>query len=120
MDFSEKGYHIAVSTEDGMIAVWDLRKQKVAASITSDEEDNAVYASTMAFDPVGKYLAYGTSKGQVVVTAVKEWEKKIILDEKKKGSGGLVSGIVWGADAQSIVTSRDDDRTLKFWTNTTK
>ena len=115
MTFSEKGYHVAVSTEDGVIAVWDLRKQKIAASITSDEGDKSVYASALSFDPVGKFLAYGTSNGQVVVTAVKEWEKKTVLDEKKKSSGGLVSGIAWGVNAQSVVTTRDDDRTLKFW-----
>lgn len=115
MTFSEKGYHVAVSTADGSIAVWDLRKQKIAASLSSDEEDSSAYASALSFDPIGKFLAYGTSNGQVVVTTVKEWEKKTVLDEKKKSGGGLVSGIVWGADAQSVVTTRDDDRTLKFW-----
>ena len=120
MTFSEKGYHVAVSTEDGFIAVWDLRKQKKVATITSDEDDKEAYATVLSFDPVGKYLSFGTSNGKTVVTTVKEWNKKITLnedEEEKKGkkSQSKITGLVWSTDAQGIVTSGEDDRTVKFW-----
>mmetsp|Transcript_4515 Transcript_4515/g.5537 ORF Transcript_4515/g.5537 Transcript_4515/m.5537 type:complete len:555 (+) Transcript_4515:68-1732(+) len=114
--FSEKGYHVAASTEDGTVAIWDLRKQKNIARIASDDDDNTVFATALSFDPAGKYLAYGSSNSKVVVTAVKEWENKIVIDDRaKEKKGGQVTGLIWGVDAQSIMTSCESDKTVKFW-----
>jgi len=121
--FSEKGYHVAASTEDGTIAIWDLRKQKNIASIRTDDDDSDVYATALSFDPAGKYLAYGSSNGKVVVTAVKDWNNKVVIDNrednssksKKKGGSGMVTGLIWGVDAQTMMTSCEKDRTIKFW-----
>lgn len=115
MAFSEKGYHVAVSTEDGFIAIWDLRKQKKVATITCDDDNNSVFATALSFDPVGKYLAFGTSGGKIVVTAVKDWNKHILEDGEKKKKCGKVTGLVWGMDAQALVTSREDHSIVKFW-----
>ena len=119
MTFSEKGYHVAVSTIDGYVAVWDLRKQKKVATIACSDDDKAAYATALSFDPVGKYLAFGTCKGSIIVTPVKEWDNKTILDvgggKKKQTKAWQVTGLVWGADAQVIVSSLVNDRTVKFW-----
>ncbi len=93
-----------------------MRKQKNIARVSADDDDNTVSATALSFDPAGKYLAYGASNGKVIVTAVKEWESKIVVDgrEKEKKSGP-VTGLVWGVDAQSIMTSCESDKTVKFW-----
>ncbi len=119
MAFSEKGYHIAVSTIDGYVALWDLRKQKKVASLPcrdDNDESSTAYVTVLSFDPIGKYLALGTSYGKIVVTNVKDWNhnKVTVKEEDKKGSG-KVSGLVWGTDALSLVSSFDNDRAVYFW-----
>ena len=93
-----------------------MRKQKNIARVSSDDDDNTVFATTLSFDPAGKYLAYGASNGKVIVTAVKEWDNKIVVDSRKKEKkSGPVTGLIWGVDAQSMITSCESDRTVKFW-----
>mmetsp|Transcript_14569 Transcript_14569/g.17723 ORF Transcript_14569/g.17723 Transcript_14569/m.17723 type:complete len:583 (+) Transcript_14569:97-1845(+) len=113
MTFSEKGYHLAIATNDGNIAIWDLRKMKNITIITIDGDDTV--ATALCFDPVGKYLSYGTSSSQTVVVPIKDWNNKVVLDEQSKNSNGKVTGLVWGIDAQSIVTSYENDRAIYFW-----
>ena len=106
-----------MSTEDGSIAVWDLRKQKKIATVACDDDDKEAYATVLSFDPIGKHFAFGTSHGKTVVTTVKELNKKIPLEVEKKEKSGLkkTTGLVWGADTQGIVTSGEKDRVVKFW-----
>lgn len=119
MAFSEKGYHIAVSTNDGFVALWDLRKQKKVASLScrdDNDESSTAYVTVLSFDPIGKYLAFGTSNGKIVVTHVKDWnQSKVTVKEENKKGSGKVSGLVWGTDALSLVASFDNDRAVYFW-----
>jgi len=106
--FSEKGVHLAAVDADGTIAVWDLRKQKSITSISVPEG-----AGCVSFCPIGKYFAYGTTNGDVVVTVVKDWEKKMVLSDGK----GKVTGLVWGKEAKNIAASQSTSRMVKFWGN---
>lgn len=114
LHFSEKGYHVATGMEDGSVSVWDLRKQKIIATPSAPNDDYGI--ATICFCPVGKYLAYGTSTGEVFITVVKGWDTKILLsDEKKRGKAGAVSGVVWGKGALSVYAAYANERMVKFW-----
>lgn len=68
---SNNGYHIASTNKSGVVAVWDLRKQKLVASL-NEEQGELGSVHSVAFDPSGKYLSYGGEKG-IRVSTVKEW-----------------------------------------------
>ena len=53
--------------------------------------------STVAFDPAGKYAAYGGAGG-VQITTIKQWDTTATLKTKKP-----ISGIVWSTDTASSV-----------------
>ena len=106
--FSEKGVHLAAVDAEGTIAVWDLRKQKAITSIVVPEGVGCV-----SFCPIGKYFAYGTANGEVIVTLVKDWDRKMVLSDGK----GKVTGLLWGKEAKSIVASQSTSRMVKFWGN---
>lgn len=107
IDFSEKGVHLASVDDKGNVSVWDLRKQKSMISMNVLEG-----VSCVSFCPIGKYFAYGTLKGQVVVTAVKDWDKKAILSD---GDKGAISGLSWGKDAKSMAVTSTTSRVVKIW-----
>ena len=67
----------------------------------------------MSFCPIGKYLAYGTADGDVIVSVVKDWDKKVVLSDGK----GKVTGLVWGEEAKSLLSSNDTSRIVKLWGN---
>jgi len=108
ISFSEKGVHIATANTEGTVSVWDLRKQKSIATITADA--NAT-VECLSFCPIGKYLAYGTGKGDVIVTVVKDWDKKIVMSDGKS----RITGLVWGKNAKSVIVTSDSSRVVKLW-----
>jgi pre-mRNA-processing factor 19 len=108
IEFSEKGVHLASSSEGG-VTVWDLRKQKSIASLNHEGKE----VECMSFCPIGKYLAYGTADGDVIVSVVKDWDKKVVLSDGK----GKVTGLVWGEEAKSLLSSNDTSRIVKLWGN---
>jgi len=109
IDFSEKGVHLASVDDRGNVSVWDLRKQKSMVSMSVPEG-----VSCVSFCPIGKYFAYGTLKGQVIVTVVKDWDKKTILGDDDDNDGAI-SGLLWGKDAKSMVVTSTTSRIVKFW-----
>jgi len=147
LSFSENGYHVATSAIDGAVTIWDLRKQSIIASLSStttgnDEggdaptTGNTKEVHSLAFCPSGKYLAYGTSNGEIILSLVgkgsaNDESKMVVLKSKippgtptkrkKKGKAavnagpGNVCGLVWGDDAQSLVSINDSERGVSFW-----
>lgn len=107
IDFSEKGVHLASVDAAGNVSVWDLRKQKSMVSMSVPEG-----VSCVSFCPIGKYFAYGTLKGQVIVTVVKDWDKKTILSD---GGNGAISGLLWGKDAKIMAVTSKTSRVVKIW-----
>ena len=71
---SPNGYHIAAVSKAG-VSVWDLRKQKVLATLTADDEITGV-----AFDPAAKWIVYSTAAGAVTAVPVKEWDRLITCE----------------------------------------
>ena len=106
IEFSEKGVHLASASKSG-VTVWDLRKQKSIASLEHEGKE----VTCMSFCPIGKYFSFGTVSGDVIVSVVKDWEKKIAFSDGK----GKVSGLVWGLEAKSLLSSTDTSRIVKQW-----
>jgi pre-mRNA-processing factor 19 len=98
---SNNGYHIAVTHADfndntsGIMDVWDLRKQKVLATVTTAQ-------GAVGFDPAGKYLAYGCKEG-ISIVPVKEWNTVTATLEYESPPTALVWGEAWMAAASSDV-----------------
>ncbi len=83
--FSNNGYHIAAAHENGVIVIWDLRKQKEVTRLETPG------VSSVCFDATGKFLVYGKKEG-VSITAVKQWDKKVTIPCPG------VERIVWSED----------------------
>ncbi len=90
--------------------MWDLRKQK---SITTMENEG-MEVDCLSFCPIGKYFAYGTSAGDIILTVVKDWDTKVVLKDGKGGTS-KVTGVAWGAGAASLIATHDSSRVVKFW-----
>ena len=112
--FSNNGYHIAAGHESTAVRFWDLRKQKVVATIRGGDDDPDGLGSirTVSFDRAGKYAAMG-GKGGVKITTVKEWGTTATFETKKP-----VSGIVWsnGSKSKSLLeVSCDGERAVQLF-----
>jgi len=114
--FSENGYHVVSSSSSGEVLVWDLRKGKTIKTLNQKEESDDTSSigavCCAAFDPSGRYLAYGGEKG-VNITVVKEWNLIALQESGKENEN--VTGISWGKDAMSLVTCSDKERAMKYW-----
>ena len=84
---SNNGYHIAVGYDSSTVKFWDLRKQKVVATLEKQLDS----IETVTFDKAGKYAAMG-GKGGVKITTIKEWGTTASFETKHP-----VSGIVWNS-----------------------
>ena len=104
---SNNGYYIATGYASANLRFWDLRKQKVVASL--DKQLDSI--STVAFDKSGKYAAFGGAGG-VKITTIKEWGTTASLDTKKP-----VSGIVWSSKSSNCVleVSSDGERSVQLF-----
>ena len=86
---SPNGYHIAAAHADGTVRVWDLRKQKVLATLTAGSA-----VTSVTFDEAAKYVLYGGGAGSsITLVPVKEWTNTMEI----KGSNGL-SFAGWSAE----------------------
>ena len=97
--FSNNAYHIAAGHDSAAVRFWDLRKQKVIATLKDDESLESI--QTIAFDKAGKYAAVG-GKGGVKITTVKEWGTTASLETKYP-----VSGIVWSKSMLEVSCDRE-------------
>ena len=89
--FSNNGYHIAAAHENGVIVIWDLRKQKEVTRL------EAPAVSSVCFDATGKFLAYGQKEG-VTITSVKQWNQKVTVPCPD------VQRIIWTEDSMVAST----------------
>jgi pre-mRNA-processing factor 19 len=103
--FSENGYHFASGDSEGVVSVFDLRKQKIIGTVKGDGAITGV-----SFDGAGKYLAHTSAKGGAV-HAVKAWDSALFTIEAKKKPH---AGVVWGQDAKWLAAGCED-RNLTFY-----
>jgi pre-mRNA-processing factor 19 len=106
IEFSNNGYHIAVAHHSGVVRALDLRKQKAIATLNESGELKAV--TSVAYDPSGKYLAYGGT-GSIAITTVKEWGSTATIAVHKSASS-----LVWGGKSGLIACS-DKERQVRFF-----
>jgi len=119
LDFSENGYHLASSNVDGQVIVHDIRKigsdKSVIARLNKNEPLDShpfTTVNVVAFDPCGKFLAYGGDHGLVIV-AVKEWDR--ILSRMDVEKGKPISALAWSEDAKGLVSVSAKERITRFW-----
>lgn len=106
MAFSENGYHLAVGHESALVRFWDLRKQKVIATLNEDQKW-LQSITCITFEASARYAGFG-GKGGVVVTTVKDWDKTAYIKADTP-----VLGLAW--TAQGIVTCNDRERSVTFY-----
>lgn len=125
---SENGYHVATSSseESSPIHIWDLRKLKLSATITPPSDVGTV--TSVAFDPMGLYLAYAGVEA-TKVCAVKDWDRVVCtMSKTKRGSKGknaqvapTSGGVVWGGNGVDndgkvwVAVGCDGEKPIRFW-----
>jgi pre-mRNA-processing factor 19 len=101
--FSNNGYYFAVAHQSGAVKFWDLRKQKLVATI-KDELDSV---TCLLFDKSGKYAAMG-GKGGIKITTVKEWGITASMEFKNPPSG-----LAWSKG--TLCVSSDKERAVHLF-----
>ncbi|KAI0336175.1 nuclear matrix protein NMP200 [Cubamyces sp. BRFM 1775] len=100
LSFSENGYHLAAPDSLSSVAVWDLRKPKIAKSIALGD---AFKVNRVAYDVSAGFLGVAGNEG-LRVFAHKTWEELARFEE-----GGEVADFAFGQDGKEIwgVTGRE-------------
>ncbi|KAI0823085.1 nuclear matrix protein NMP200 [Trametes gibbosa] len=93
LSFSENGYHLAAPDSLASVAVWDLRKPKVAKTLALGD---AFKVNHVAYDASAGFLGVAGNEG-LRVFAHKTWEELARFEE-----GGEVADFVFGADGKEI------------------
>jgi pre-mRNA-processing factor 19 len=125
---SENGYHVATlssSSAESPIHIWDLRKLKLSATITPTTDVGTM--TSLAFDPMGLYLAYSGEEA-TKICVVKDWDRVVsTLSKTKAGRKGKnatapnCGGVVWGGkglehgDTVWIAAGCDGEKPIRFW-----
>ncbi|TBU47342.1 WD40 repeat-like protein [Dichomitus squalens] len=104
LSFSENGYHLAAPDSLASVAIWDLRKPKIAKSIPLGD---AFKVNKVRYDYSANFFAVAGNEGLRVI-AHKTWDELVRFEE-----GGEVSDIVFGAQGKEIwgVTGRE----VRIW-----
>lgn len=104
LSFSENGYHLAAPDSLSSVAVWDLRKPKVAKSIALGD---SFKVNKVVYDYSANFLGIAGNEGLRIV-AHKSWEELARFEE-----GGEVSDVVFGAEGKEVwgVTGRE----VRIW-----
>ena len=104
LSFSENGYHLAAPDSLSSVAVWDLRKPKIAKSIALGD---SFKVNKVVYDYSANFLGVAGNEG-LRVFAHKSWEELARFEE-----GGEVSDVVFGAEGKEIwgVTGRE----VRIW-----
>ena len=125
---SENGYHVASassSSPDPSVSVWDLRKLKLAASVSAAGVGRV---TSVSFDPTASYLAVAGTESSTVRVA-KDWGREVCVLKPaasggKRKAGARSGGVVWGGGLREdlgeekrvwIATGCDGERPVRFW-----
>lgn len=104
--FSQNGYHLAASTADGTVRVFDLRKTQKLKEFASPGST----VHKVQYDYSGQYLA--AAGPDLRVYQSKSWEVLAALNSHSKD----VMDVEWGANA-AYLASVSKDRCLKFFSD---
>lgn len=121
IDFSAGKNLIATGSDDGNIAIWDIRTWKMQQCINTREdpgiEDNEVKRVSFSLD--GGYLAAGCSSQQVLVYDLNQPSAKVV--SRLTGHEDCVFDVSWGVCPQTgakILVSASHDNTCQYWRET--
>ena len=104
LSFSENGYHLLGPNSLSSVAIWDLRKQKTAHTITLGDDYKI---NKVTYDASAQFLGIAGSLGGRVF-AHKTWEELLQVDE-----GGEMTDIVFGEQGKEIWGSTG--REVRIW-----
>jgi len=104
LNFSENGYHLLAPNSLSSLAVWDLRKLKVAHNIPLGD---GFKVNKVSYDYSAQLLAVAGNEG-VRVFAHKTWEELVRFEE-----GGEVSDLVFGENGKEIWGTSGRD--VRIW-----
>lgn len=92
--FSENGYHMASSSADNTVKIWDLRKLAEFKSISCSDR-----VSALSFDHSGKFLAHAYFNC-VQINAVKDWTTvcELKVDDD-------IRALSWAVNAEFLVAA---------------
>jgi len=106
LNFSENGYYLATSDNNGVVKLWDLRKLKNFQDISV----NSKAVRGLQFDMSGHYLACGGGQGIVKIFETKKWD---IVHEFANHTKNVM-GLEWSRQADFLATV-SKDRNLKIY-----
>jgi len=107
ISFSENGYILA--TASGKSAqVWDMRKQKVNATLSAGEGEDAKIIS-VAWDHSAQFLACAGSSVQIWQN--KSWKEPLVTLEENASD---LSGVAWAKQGKELVVA-GLDRTVRVF-----
>jgi pre-mRNA-processing factor 19 len=104
ISFSENGYHLLGPNSLSSVAIWDLRKQKTAHSISFGD---SFRVNKVLYDMSAQFLGVAGNEGARVF-AHKTWEELVRFEE-----GGDVADIVFGEQAKEIWGA--SGREVRIW-----
>lgn len=93
LSFSENGYHLLAPSSLSSVAVWDLRKQKIAHSIPLGDDFKI---NRVTYDVSAQFLGIAGSLGGRIF-AHKTWEELLRVEE-----GGEMTDVVFGEKGKEI------------------
>jgi pre-mRNA-processing factor 19 len=104
LSFSENGYHLLAPDSLSSVAVWDLRKQKTAHSISLGD---GFKVNKVLYDYSAQFLGVAGSEGARIF-AHKTWDELVRFEE-----GGEVTDLVFGPQGKQLwgVTGRE----VRIW-----
>ena len=104
LSFSENGYHLLAPSSTSSVAIWDLRKPKIAHSIPLGD---SFKINKVLYDYSAQLLGVTGNEG-VRVYAHRSWEELVRFEE-----GGEVVDLAYGEHGQEIwgVSGRD----VRIW-----
>ena len=124
LSFSENGYYLLSSNSSGEVHVYDIRKigsdKSLIATLNVQKSDGnedgyvGPDVSTVAFDPCGKFVAYGGGQN-IVVVQVKEWDTVLTRINVDTVDGKMISSFAWNNDAKGFVSVSSKERVTRFW-----
>ncbi|KAF8585553.1 nuclear matrix protein NMP200 [Ramaria rubella] len=77
LSFSENGYHLMAPSSSNTVAIWDLRKQREAHTISLDD---GFKLNKLVYDPSAQFLGVAGSGGATIY-AHKTWDEVVKLSE---------------------------------------
>ncbi|KAF8736796.1 hypothetical protein AX14_013895 [Amanita brunnescens Koide BX004] len=93
LSFSENGYHLLAPSSLSSVAIWDLRKQKIAHSIPLGDDFKI---NKVTYDASAQFLGIAGSLGGRIF-AHKTWEELLRVEE-----GGEMTNVVFGEQGKEI------------------